>query len=58
MVNMDSLSLPKIGFMRIFYLFLIVAAFTGCSSDAEKGFHNIEEIKKDFIAALLRKPIG
>ncbi len=39
--------------MRIFYLFLTAAAFTGCSFDAKKGFYNIEEIKKDFIATLL-----
>jgi len=44
---------PKIVFfMRISYLFLLLI-FTGCSSDSNKGFDNIEEIKRDFITNIL-----
>lgn len=53
MVNMALLLSPKIVcFMRISYLFLLLI-FTACSSDTDKGFNNIEEIKKDFIATIL-----
>jgi uncharacterized membrane protein YjdF len=51
--NIDLLLLPKIvRFMRIIYLFLLLI-FTACSSDTDKGFNNIEEIKKNFIATIL-----
>ena len=38
--------------MRMIYLFLLLI-FTACLSDTDKGFNNIEEIKKDFIATIL-----
>lgn len=31
--------------------------FTACSSDSNKGFDNIEEIKKDFIATILTESV-
>src|ERR1700688_263564 len=57
MVNMASLLSPKIVcFMKISYLFLLLI-FTACSSDSNKGFDNIEEIKKDFIATILTESV-
>lgn len=38
--------------MRIFYLLLLLT-FTACSSDTDKEFNNLEDIKKDFIATVL-----
>jgi Protein of unknown function (DUF3298) len=38
--------------MRIVYLLLLLT-FTACSSETDKGFSNIEEIKKDFITTVL-----
>lgn len=38
--------------MRIIYLFLLFI-FTACSSDTDKGFNNIEEIKNNFITTIL-----
>jgi hypothetical protein len=55
MVNMDSQLLPKKQFMmsgRMLYL-LLLFSLASCSSDTQKGFNNIEEIKKDFITTLL-----
>lgn len=52
---MDSQSLPSIKYMfslGIFSLFWLLV-LNGCSSDNEKGFNNIEEVKRDFIATLL-----
>lgn len=50
---MDLLLLPKIVRpMRTPYFFLLLI-FTACSSDTNRGFNNIEEIKKDFIATIL-----
>ena len=42
--------------MKIICLFLL-PAFTACSSDSDKGFDNLEEIKKDFITALLTESV-
>ena len=53
MANIALLLLPKIMcFMKIIYLFLLLI-FTACSSDSNKGFDNLEEIKMDFIATIL-----
>ncbi len=53
MANMALLSLPKTGyFMKLIYLFLPFI-LTACSSDSNKGFDNLEEIKKDFITNIL-----
>ncbi|MBA3816354.1 MAG: hypothetical protein H0X29_07515 [Parachlamydiaceae bacterium] len=53
MVNMALLSLFKTGyFMKLIYLFLPFI-LTACSSDSNKGFDNLEEIKKDFITNIL-----
>lgn len=41
--------------MKISYLFLLI--FTACSSDSNKGFDNLEEIKKDFIASVLTESV-
>lgn len=38
--------------MKKFYLFLFLIC-TACSPDVDKGFNNIEEIKKDFITTIL-----
>lgn len=38
--------------MKIFSLLLLLI-FTACSSDSNKKFDNIEEIKKDFITTIL-----
>lgn len=38
--------------MRITYLLLLLTC-TACSSDTDKGFDNLEDIKKDFISAIL-----
>lgn len=38
--------------MKIFYLFLLLT-FTACSSDTNKKFDSLEEIKKDFITTIL-----
>jgi len=38
--------------MRITYLFLLLI-FSACSSSADKGFKNLEDIKKDFISTIL-----
>ena len=42
--------------MKISYLFLLLI-FTACSSDSNKGFDNLEEIKKDFIATILTESV-
>src|SRR5258708_13895552 len=42
--------------MKISYLFLLFI-FTACSSESNKGFDNIEEIKKDFIATILTESV-
>jgi hypothetical protein len=42
--------------MKISYLFLLLI-FTACSSDSNKGFDNLEEIKKDFIATMLTESV-
>ena len=53
MADTALLSLPKTGyFMKLIYLFLPFI-LTACSSESNKGFDNIEEIKKDFIANIL-----
>lgn len=53
MVNIVLLSLPKTGYlMNLIYLFLLFI-LTACSSDSNKGFDNLEEIKKDFITTIL-----
>jgi hypothetical protein len=52
---MDSQLLPKKQFTmsaRMLYL-LLLFSLASCSSDTEKGFNNIEEIKRDFITTLL-----
>lgn len=36
----------------MFYL-LLLFVLIGCSSETEKGFNNVEEIKKDFISTIL-----
>ena len=47
------LPLLKTGyFMKLIYLFLPFI-FSACSSDSNKGFDNLEEIKKDFITHIL-----
>lgn len=52
-VNIALLLLPKNEhFMRISCLLLLVI-FTACSSDSNKEFSSIEEIKKDFISTIL-----
>ncbi len=57
MANIVLLSLPKTGyFMKLIYLFLLFI-LTACSSDSNKGFDNLEEIKKDFIANILTESI-
>lgn len=38
--------------MRLIYLFLLLT-LTACSSDSNKGFNNLEEIKKDFLSNIL-----
>ena len=38
--------------MRITYLFLLLIC-TACSSDTDKGFNNLEDIKKNFISTIL-----
>jgi len=42
--------------MKISYLFLLLI-FTACSSDSNKEFDNLEEIKKDFIATILTESV-
>jgi hypothetical protein len=42
--------------MKISYLFLLLI-FTACSSDSNKGFDNLEEIKKDFITTILTESV-
>lgn len=52
---MDSQLLPRkqsTTFIGMLYLLLLLT-LTSCSSDTEKGFNNIEEIKRDFISILL-----
>ena len=39
-------------FMKLIYLFLPFI-LSACSSDSNKGFDNLEEIKKDFITNIL-----
>ena len=57
MANIALLLSPKIVcFMKISYLFLLLI-FTACSSDSNKGFDNLEEIKKDFIATILTESV-
>ena len=57
MANIALLLSPKIVcFMKINYLFLLLI-FTACSSDPNKGFDNLEEIKKDFIATILTESV-
>ena len=55
--NIALLLLLKIVcFMKISYLFLLLI-FTACSSDSNKSFDNIEEIKKDFITTILNESV-
>ena len=42
--------------MRITYLLLLLIC-TACSSDTNKGFDNLEDLKKDFISTILSKSI-
>lgn len=50
---MDSQLLPKNQFTTGMLYLLLLLTMTSCSSDTEKGFNNVEEIKNDFIATLL-----
>lgn len=52
---MDSQLLPRepLTMNKRGVYILLLLALTSCSSDTEKGFNNIEEIKRDFIATLL-----
>lgn len=40
--------------MKILYILLLLG-LSGCSSDREIGFQNLEEIKKDFISTILNE---
>lgn len=42
--------------MKITSLLLLLIC-TACSSDTDKGFHNLEDLKKDFISTILRESI-
>src|ERR1700731_4187463 len=42
--------------MRLIYLFLLFM-LTACSSDSNKAFENIEDIKKDFISTILTESV-